>query len=151
MSIIGVSFHEGSSLVFTLQLWSLIFLPFQIAISTDDVYKTAEVIRQNGGQITREPGPLPGINTKITACTDPDGWKTVCTISFCLRITALSCMCVCVCVDKGVIIFAKGCLFLAVSDCSIWAFSGPFTLYGDKLSMITKLGRNLLLFCWCLE
>ncbi|KAF0928176.1 hypothetical protein E2562_038088 [Oryza meyeriana var. granulata] len=49
----------------------------QIAISTDDVYKTAEVIRQNGGQITREPGPLPGINTKITACTDPDGWKTV--------------------------------------------------------------------------
>ncbi|XP_040379984.1 lactoylglutathione lyase GLX1-like [Oryza brachyantha] len=49
----------------------------QIAISTDDVYKTAEVIRQNDGQITREPGPLPGINTKITACTDPDGWKTV--------------------------------------------------------------------------
>nr|CAB3459791.1 unnamed protein product [Digitaria exilis] len=50
---------------------------YKIAISTDDVYKTAEVIRLNGGQITREPGPLPGINTKITACTDPDGWKTV--------------------------------------------------------------------------
>ncbi|KAK3137233.1 hypothetical protein QOZ80_5BG0449550 [Eleusine coracana subsp. coracana] len=49
----------------------------QIAISTDDVYKTAEVVRLNGGHITREPGPLPGINTKITACTDPDGWKTV--------------------------------------------------------------------------
>ncbi|KAG8084792.1 hypothetical protein GUJ93_ZPchr0010g8338 [Zizania palustris] len=49
----------------------------QIAISTDDVYKTAEVVRLNGGKITREPGPLPGINTKITACTDPDGWKTV--------------------------------------------------------------------------
>lgn len=28
--------------------------------------------------ITREPGPLPGINTKITACLDPDGWKSVC-------------------------------------------------------------------------
>ncbi|TVU16907.1 hypothetical protein EJB05_32910, partial [Eragrostis curvula] len=49
----------------------------QIAISTDDVYKTAEVVRLNGGKITREPGPLPGISTKITACTDPDGWKTV--------------------------------------------------------------------------
>ncbi|KAM3401771.1 hypothetical protein ACQJBY_006039 [Aegilops geniculata] len=49
----------------------------QIAIGTDDVYKTAEVVRQNGGQITREPGPLPGISTKITACTDPDGWKSV--------------------------------------------------------------------------
>ncbi|VAH15583.1 unnamed protein product [Triticum turgidum subsp. durum] len=48
----------------------------QIAIGTDDVYKTAEVVRQNGGQITREPGPLPGISTKITACTDPDGWKS---------------------------------------------------------------------------
>ncbi|XP_071908802.1 probable lactoylglutathione lyase, chloroplastic isoform X2 [Coffea arabica] len=49
----------------------------QIAIGTDDVYKTAEAIRLSGGKITREPGPLPGINTKITACLDPDGWKTV--------------------------------------------------------------------------
>lgn len=49
----------------------------QIAIGTDDVYKTAEAIRLCGGKITREPGPLPGISTKITACLDPDGWKTV--------------------------------------------------------------------------
>nr|KYP61644.1 Lactoylglutathione lyase [Cajanus cajan] len=50
----------------------------QIAIGTDDVYKTAEVIKlAGGGKITREPGPLPGINTKITACLDPDGWKSV--------------------------------------------------------------------------
>jgi lactoylglutathione lyase len=53
-------------------------LPFnQIAIGTDDVYKTAEAVKICGGQITREPGPLPGISTKITACVDPDGWKTV--------------------------------------------------------------------------
>ncbi|KAF3447325.1 hypothetical protein FNV43_RR12511 [Rhamnella rubrinervis] len=32
----------------------------QIAIGTDDVYKTAEAIRLSGGTITREPGPLPG-------------------------------------------------------------------------------------------
>ncbi|GFS41051.1 glyoxalase/bleomycin resistance protein/dioxygenase superfamily protein [Actinidia rufa] len=49
----------------------------QIAIGTDDVYKTAEVIKLSEGKVTREPGPLPGINTKITACVDPDGWKTV--------------------------------------------------------------------------
>lgn len=49
----------------------------QIAVGTDDVYKTAETIRKAGGKITREPGPLPGINTKITACLDPDGWKSV--------------------------------------------------------------------------
>ncbi|XP_031119292.1 putative lactoylglutathione lyase [Ipomoea triloba] len=49
----------------------------QIAIGTNDVYKTAEVIKLCGGEITLEPGPLPGINTKITACVDPDGWKAV--------------------------------------------------------------------------
>jgi len=49
----------------------------QIAIGTDDVYKTAEAVRRAGGKITREPGPLPGISTKITACLDPDGWKAV--------------------------------------------------------------------------
>ncbi|CAH1448971.1 unnamed protein product [Lactuca virosa] len=49
----------------------------QIAIGTDDVYKTAEAVKLFGGKITREPGPLPGISTKITACLDPDGWKTV--------------------------------------------------------------------------
>lgn len=49
----------------------------QVAIGTDDVYKSAEAIRAAGGQITREPGPLPGLNTKISACLDPDGWKTV--------------------------------------------------------------------------
>jgi hypothetical protein len=112
-----------------------------VAISTKDVYKTAEQIRAAGGKITREPGvselviweagisnlgagisnlgvavglggiawamclmggrgrgrlapgcaphnltrlcvshltgPVPGINTKILATTDPDGWKYV--------------------------------------------------------------------------
>ncbi|EES04930.2 probable lactoylglutathione lyase, chloroplastic [Sorghum bicolor] len=49
----------------------------QIAIGTDDVYKTAEVVKLSGGQVVREPGPLPGINTKITSILDPDGWKSV--------------------------------------------------------------------------
>jgi len=49
----------------------------QIAIGTDDVYKTAEAIKLFDGIIALEPGPLPGINTKITACLDPDGWKSV--------------------------------------------------------------------------
>jgi len=37
----------------------------QVAISTKDVFKTAEQIRSAGGTITREPGPVPGIGTKI--------------------------------------------------------------------------------------
>ena len=46
-------------------------------MSLQDVYKTAEDIKKAGGKITREPGPLPGLNTKILATTDPDGWKVV--------------------------------------------------------------------------
>ncbi|KAG0577986.1 hypothetical protein M758_5G189400 [Ceratodon purpureus] len=49
----------------------------QIALGTDDVYKTAEAVKTFGGKIVREPGPLPIINTKITAVLDPDGWKSV--------------------------------------------------------------------------
>lgn len=54
----------------------------QIAIGTDDVYKTAEVVKLSGGQVVREPGPLPGIGTKITSVLDPDGWKTVLPCSY---------------------------------------------------------------------
>jgi lactoylglutathione lyase len=49
----------------------------QIAIGTDDVYKTADAVKAFGGKWTRDPGPLPGINTKIAACLDLDGWKSV--------------------------------------------------------------------------
>lgn len=46
-------------------------------VGVQDVYKSAEQIKAAGGKITREPGPIPGINTKILATTDPDGWKYV--------------------------------------------------------------------------
>ncbi|KAF5729066.1 putative lactoylglutathione lyase [Tripterygium wilfordii] len=53
----------------------------QVAISTDDVYKSGEVVnvvtQELGGKITRQAGPIPGINTKIVSFLDPDGWKTV--------------------------------------------------------------------------
>lgn len=49
----------------------------QVAISTRDVYKTAESLRAAGARITREPGPIPGLGTKIVAALDPDGWKVV--------------------------------------------------------------------------
>ncbi|KAL8136770.1 hypothetical protein V2J09_002771 [Rumex salicifolius] len=54
---------------------------YGVAISTDDVYKSAEAVnvvtQELGGKITRQPGPIPGINTKITSFLDPDGWKTI--------------------------------------------------------------------------
>lgn len=70
-------------------MFGLILASWQIAIGTDDVYKTAEAVKLNGGKITREPGPLPGINTKITACLDPDGWKTVTNLLIIFSLLAL--------------------------------------------------------------
>ncbi|CAK8564387.1 unnamed protein product [Lathyrus sativus] len=53
----------------------------QIAIGTNDVYKSAEILnlvtQEVGGKITRQPGPIAGLNTKIVSFVDPDGWKTV--------------------------------------------------------------------------
>ncbi|PWA73383.1 putative lactoylglutathione lyase, chloroplastic [Artemisia annua] len=56
----------------------------QITTRTDNVYKTAEAVKLFGGHIPREPGPLPNINTKITACLDPNGFKIIGRASFTL-------------------------------------------------------------------
>jgi lactoylglutathione lyase len=49
----------------------------QVAIGSDDVYKTCEDIKAKGGTITKEAFEIPGIGTKICATTDPDGYKIV--------------------------------------------------------------------------
>lgn len=39
------------------------------------VAKTVDLIRQKGGKVTREPGPVEGGSTKIAIIEDPDGYK----------------------------------------------------------------------------
>jgi lactoylglutathione lyase len=46
-----------------------------IAIEVEDVYKTAEKIKQNGGKITREAGPMNAGSTIIAFAEDPDGYQ----------------------------------------------------------------------------
>ncbi len=46
-----------------------------IALGVQDIYATCEKIRAQGGNITREPGPVKGGNTLIAFITDPDGYK----------------------------------------------------------------------------
>lgn len=46
-----------------------------IAIGVPDVYAACDKIRQGGGAITREPGPVKGGTTVIAFVTDPDGYK----------------------------------------------------------------------------
>ncbi len=46
-----------------------------IAIGVPDAYAACEKIKANGGQVTREPGPVKGGTTVIAFITDPDGYK----------------------------------------------------------------------------
>jgi lactoylglutathione lyase len=46
-----------------------------IAIEVPDASAACEKIRNNGGAVTREAGPVKGGNTVIAFITDPDGYK----------------------------------------------------------------------------
>ena len=46
-----------------------------IAIAVDDVYKTCEVIKEKGGKVVREPGPMMHGSTVLAFVEDPDGYK----------------------------------------------------------------------------
>lgn len=46
-----------------------------IALSAEDIYQACDLVRANGGQISREPGPVKGGSTVIAFVTDPDGYK----------------------------------------------------------------------------
>ncbi len=46
-----------------------------IAIEVPNAYAACEKIRANGGNVTREAGPVKGGSTVIAFVTDPDGYK----------------------------------------------------------------------------
>lgn len=46
-----------------------------IALGVPDAYAACEKIKANGGQVTREAGPVKGGSTVIAFVTDPDGYK----------------------------------------------------------------------------
>lgn len=46
-----------------------------IALGVPDVHAACATIKAQGGNITREPGPVKGGNTVIAFVTDPDGYK----------------------------------------------------------------------------
>jgi lactoylglutathione lyase len=46
-----------------------------LAIAVADAYEACEKIRNAGGKVTREAGPVKGGTTVIAFVTDPDGYK----------------------------------------------------------------------------
>ena len=46
-----------------------------IAIEVDDAYQACELVRQRGGKVIREAGPMQGSTTVLAFIEDPDGYK----------------------------------------------------------------------------
>lgn len=46
-----------------------------IAIEVEDAYKTCEQVKQKGGKVVREAGPMKHGSTVIAFVEDPDGYK----------------------------------------------------------------------------
>lgn len=46
-----------------------------VALAVDDVYAACERIRECGGRVTREPGPMQHGSTVLAFIEDPDGYK----------------------------------------------------------------------------
>ena len=46
-----------------------------IAIEVDDAYKACELVKQRGGKVVREAGPMKHGTTVIAFVDDPDGYK----------------------------------------------------------------------------
>jgi len=46
-----------------------------IAIAVEGVYKTCDAVKAQGGNVTREAGPVKGGTTVIAFVQDPDGYK----------------------------------------------------------------------------
>ena len=46
-----------------------------VAIEVEDAYKACEEVRQRGGKVTREAGPMKHGTTVIAFVEDPDGYK----------------------------------------------------------------------------
>lgn len=46
-----------------------------IALGVDDIYTACDQIREQGGKVSREPGPMKHGTTVIAFVEDPDGYK----------------------------------------------------------------------------
>ncbi|MCW9699533.1 lactoylglutathione lyase [Avibacterium sp. 20-129] len=80
LAFLGYSDEETSSVLELTYNWGVNEYELgnaygHIAIGVDDIYATCEAVRQAGGKVTREPGPVKGGKTVIAFVEDPDGYK----------------------------------------------------------------------------
>ena len=55
--------------------FTLAFVGYHVALEVDDAYAACAEIKQRGGAVTREAGPMKHGTTVIAFVQDPDGYK----------------------------------------------------------------------------
>ncbi|MDO8314787.1 MAG: lactoylglutathione lyase [Rugosibacter sp.] len=80
LAFVGFDDEENSAVIELTYNWGVDHYDIgtaygHIAIAVPDAAATCEAIRQRGGNITREAGPMKGGSTVIAFVEDPDGYK----------------------------------------------------------------------------
>ena len=80
LAFVGYGDEQGSSVIELTHNWDTGSYDLgsgfgHLAIEVDDVYAAAEKIRDQGGNIIREPGPMNAGTTIIAFVEDPDGYQ----------------------------------------------------------------------------
>lgn len=80
LAFVGFDTEENSAVIELTYNWGIDHYEIgtaygHIAIAVPDAATACETIRQRGGNITREAGPMKGGNTVIAFAEDPDGYK----------------------------------------------------------------------------
>lgn len=80
LAFLGYDDEENSSVIELTYNWGVSKYEMgtaygHIAIGVEDIYATCKAVKEAGGKITREPGPVKGGKTVIAFVEDPDGYK----------------------------------------------------------------------------
>ncbi len=80
LAFVGFDDEENSAVIELTYNWGVDHYELgsafgHIAIAVEDAAATCETIRQRGGKIVREAGPMKGGTTVIAFVEDPDGYK----------------------------------------------------------------------------